>query len=161
MLCHLTQLNETHSNPTSQSLKRMKLLIQRVLSASVSVEGTTISAIGPGLLILIGINRSDTPAQAISLARKLLKLRLWPSASKTWDLSVIQKGYELLLVSQFTLQAVLKGNKPDFHQAMNPESALELFELFTSEVRANSDPSKVQTGCFGQYMSVSLSNDGQ
>lgn len=138
----------------------MKLLIQRVLSASVSVEGTTISAIGPGLLVLIGINRSDTPAKAVSLARKLLKLRLWPSASKTWDLNVTQKEYEVLLVSQFTLQAVLKGNKPDFHQAMNPESAHELFEFFTSEVRANSGSSRVLTGCFGQHMDVSLSNDG-
>ena len=138
----------------------MRLVIQRVLEGSVLVEGSPVGSIGPGLLVLVGLTHDDGPDQFQAVARKLVRMRLWHSEERTWDLSVVQKGYELLLVSQFTLHAVLKGNKPDFHQAMRSDQALELFNQFVEQVGREYDPSKVQTGAFGQYMNVHLVNDG-
>jgi D-aminoacyl-tRNA deacylase len=79
---------------------------------------------------------------------------------KTWDSNVIDNQYEILLVSQFTLYGVLKGNKPDFHNALNPDEAIKLYEDFIDLLKITYKEDKIQTGKFGQYMNVSLVNDG-
>lgn len=140
----------------------MRIILQRVASASVSVAGDKIAAIGPGLMCLCGISRSDTAEDAAWCASKLLSLRLWPnSEGKQWAESAKSQGLEVLLVSQFTLHAILKGNKPDFHAAMSPATAETFFDEFVASVRAkHASPDKVQMGKFGANMQVELINDG-
>ena len=160
----------------------MRLVIQRVLEASVKVDGTYISKTGPGLLVLVGITHTDTKDTVKKAALKVLKMRLWHEKKKTtttktadggeieetkdeeprktWACSVMDYDYEVLAVSQFTLYAVLKGNKPDFHNAREPKSASELFENFCDELRKNYKADKIQTGKFQHYMNVGLVNDG-
>jgi D-tyrosyl-tRNA(Tyr) deacylase len=129
----------------------------------VEVDGKVVSAIGPGLLCLIGLGQGDTAEDQDYLIRKVLNGRLWPNeekGNKPWDLSVSQKGYELLLVSQFTLFCKFKGNKPDFHLAMPPAEARETYQAFVEKVKATYQPDKVKDGVFGAMMQVSLVNDG-
>ncbi|KAL5988863.1 hypothetical protein ACLOJK_026965 [Asimina triloba] len=92
-------------------------MLFRVVSASVEVDGRTVSEIGPGLLVLVGLHESDVESDADFMCRKVLNMRLFPndSTGKSWDQNVMQKKYGVLLVSQFTLFGILKGNKPDFH----------------------------------------------
>ncbi|EYU28042.1 hypothetical protein MIMGU_mgv1a013733mg [Erythranthe guttata] len=108
-----------------QTIVAMRAVVQRVASASVEVEGRTVSAIGPGLLVLVGLHETDVESDAEYICRKVLNMRLFPNdnTGKTWDQNVMQRNYEVLLVSQFTLYGVLKGNKPDFHVAMPPNAA--------------------------------------
>jgi len=102
----------------------MRVVIQRVSSAHVTVQGQLVSKIGPGLCVLVGLSRNDTEKDAEYMCRKILNTRLWPNKDgRPWSMSVAQQNYEVLLVSQFTLYCVLKGNKPDFHNAMNPDQA--------------------------------------
>lgn len=104
--------------------KTMRLVIQRVTEASVTVDGEVTGAIGRGLCVLCGIHEGDTDSAAEWAAKKLCSIRLWEdSAGKPWAQSAAQGKYDLLLVSQFTLFATLKGNKPDFHHAMGPDKA--------------------------------------
>ncbi|EIE24829.1 D-tyrosyl-tRNA deacylase [Coccomyxa subellipsoidea C-169] len=140
----------------------MRAVIQRVRSASVEVDGRLVSSIGPGLLCLIGIRDTDTAADQEFLCRKLLNFRIWPSSdgSKSWDQNVSQKGYELLLVSQFTLYAMAKGNKPDYHLAMPPDQAKDFYSEFLERVRRGYQAVRVKDGVFGAMMDVSLVNDG-
>lgn len=143
----------------------MRLVIQRVLEASVSVSEREVSKIGKGLLVLLGLTNGDTKSDAEKYARKLLKLRIWPSddnegGKKTWDKGVLDNEYEILIVSQFTLYAVLNGNKPDFHKAMNAEEANNLYSYFLEFLKKEYNPDKVKGGAFQQYMAVSLKNDG-
>ena len=138
----------------------MRAVVQRVTSASVSVDGEIISKIGPGLLCLIGITDSDTESDAEFIARKLLYIRLWRSEKKAWDLNVQQQGYELLCVSQFTLYGRLKGNKADFSKAMGPQPARELYDKFLHRLRQDYIDEKVKDGVFGAMMAVELVNDG-
>eukprot|EP01102_Stenamoeba_stenopodia_P001422 TRINITY_DN11234_c0_g1_i2.p1 TRINITY_DN11234_c0_g1~~TRINITY_DN11234_c0_g1_i2.p1 ORF type:complete len:216 (+),score=45.24 TRINITY_DN11234_c0_g1_i2:23-649(+) len=141
----------------------MRAIIQRVLNAAVVVDGVEVSSIGKGILVLVGITSTDTKADSSFIARKILSLRLWPSADgKPWNTSVSDNKYEVLLVSQFTLYATLKGNKPDFHKAMEPEKAKSFYEAFVKEVKQNykSNPNAVQDGVFGAMMQVKLVNDG-
>ncbi|CAG9326668.1 unnamed protein product [Blepharisma stoltei] len=138
----------------------MRLVIQRVLSGSVTSEGVVTGAIGPGIMVLLGISRDDTEEITRQMARKLLNIRIWADGDKAWTLNVMQKNYEVLVVSQFTLYAVMKGNRPDFHNAMANEDARNLYELFVQELRNVYGPEKIQTGAFGQYMNISLLNDG-
>ncbi|XP_020689059.1 D-aminoacyl-tRNA deacylase isoform X1 [Dendrobium catenatum] len=107
----------------------MRAIVQRVLSASVEVEGRLVSEIGPGLLVFIGIHESDVEADADYICRKVLNMRLFPNekSGKAWDQSVMQRSFGVLLVSQFTLYGILKGNKPDFHVAMPPDKAKEFY----------------------------------
>ena len=98
----------------------MRLIIQRVNHASVTVNEKVISKIGKGLCCLIGIVEEDTKEDAEYISRKILNLRLWDDENgKRWNKSVMDMKYDILLVSQFTLYAVLKGNKPDFHKGKN------------------------------------------
>lgn len=139
----------------------MRLVLQRVTRASVTVDGAVVGSIGQGLLCLVGISADDTVgAAAIDWAkRKILGIRLWEDDGKAWAKSVTALGLEVLLVSQFTLYCVLKGHKPDFHNAMPPEPAKELWGKFVNAMSA-AHPGKVQQGQFGAKMDVELINDG-
>lgn len=139
----------------------MRAIIQRVTKASVSVNGEVISSIGQGLCVLIGISRKDGPKDAEYIVRKILNLRLFDDdEGKGWKLNVKDKNFEILCVSQFTLQCVLKGNKPDFHEAMGSESSKQFYQEILNDLGKNYDASKIKDGQFGAYMQVNIENDG-
>jgi D-tyrosyl-tRNA(Tyr) deacylase len=142
----------------------MRLVLQRVTEASVTVDGEIVGRIGAGLLVLVGISEDDEGQSAHATmewaCRKLLGIRLWEADGKAWAQSVTQAKLGVLLVSQFTLHAQLKGNKPDFHRAMKPELSKPFWETFVERVKASHKGLPVQTGTFGAKMSVSLVNDG-
>ena len=139
-------------------------MLQRVTEASVTVDGDVVGSIGPGLLVLVGISEGDQGHEEHATiewaCRKLLSIRLWEADGKAWAQSVTQAKLGVLLVSQFTLYAQLKGNKPDFHRAMKPELSRPFWETFVERVKASHKGLPVQTGVFGAKMSVSLVNDG-
>lgn len=137
----------------------MRVLIQRVQQASVSVSGEQISSINKGLLIFIGTGKKDTQAQADTLWNKISKLRIFEDEEGKTNLSLQEVQAECLIVSQFTLYASCKkGNRPSFTQAQAPNEARELYEYFIE--LAKRDISCVQTGEFGAFMQVELINDG-
>lgn len=141
----------------------MKAVIQRVASASVSVDGELISSIGRGLCVLVGIHRGDTRKELEQIVRKILNLRLFEDPKeegKRWNKSVKDLKLELLCISQFTLYHTLKGNKPDFHLAMKGDDAKDLYDEFLAELKRQYEEEKVKDGLFGGYMQVSLVNDG-
>merc|ERR1711973_1020595 len=143
----------------------MKLIVQRVKSASVSVDGETISSIGKGLCVLVGIHRDDTPAQRETLVRKLLNLRVFEDESgggeiKRWDKSVKDLGLDVLCVSQFTLYGEMKGNKPDFRKAMSGDVAKDFYDKFLAELKQDHHEDKIKNGQFGAFMQVHIQNDG-
>lgn len=140
----------------------MRTVVQRVLSASVEVEGRLVSAIGPGLLVLVGVHEADTDADADYICRKILNMRLFPNdkTGKPWDQSVMQREFEVLLVSQFTLYGILKGNKPDFHVAMPPAKAKSFYASLVEKFQRSYSAESVKDGIFGAMMKVSLVNDG-
>jgi D-tyrosyl-tRNA(Tyr) deacylase len=137
----------------------VKVLLQRVSEASVTVAGETISRIGRGLLLLVGVGKEDGIAQVMQMAEKVLHYRLFGDAEGRMNLDVQQAGGELLVVSQFTLVADTdKGRRPSFSTAASPALAEELYEqliaaLVTSGLR-------IEAGRFGADMQVSLVNDG-
>jgi D-aminoacyl-tRNA deacylase len=132
----------------------MRALVQRVGSASVAIDGETVAAIGPGLLVLLGVRRGDDRAAAERIVRKLLALRVFEDGDGRMNLSVAQAGGELLCVSNFTLYGdARKGNRPSFVEAAPPEEAEPLYELVREGLGA-------QGGRFGARMSVELVNDG-
>ncbi|KAJ0626205.1 putative D-aminoacyl-tRNA deacylase [Helianthus annuus] len=147
---------------SSERVLEMKVVVQRVASASVEVEGRTVSAIGPGLLVLVGIHDLDSHSDADYICRKVLNMRLFPNdkSGKTWDQNVMQKNYEVLLVSQFTLYGILKGNKPDFHVAMPPDKAKSLYASLVQTFQTTYRSDAVRDGVFGAMMKVNLVNDG-
>ncbi len=137
----------------------MRALLQRVTQASVTVDGTKISQIGPGLLILVCAMPNDTPQTAQALAAKIAKLRLFKDDAGKMNLSIAQTGGAALVVSQFTLAAdTSRGTRPGFSYAAKPDIAEELYLHFASTLTAQGIP--VQTGQFGADMSVDLTNDG-
>jgi len=137
----------------------MKALLQRVNSASVVVDGTTTGAIGPGLLVFLGVGRDDTADDAKYLAQKVAGLRLFPREDAEFDLSVLESGLDVLVVSQFTLLAdTRKGRRPSFGDAAPPQAANHLYEQFVTALRAVG--LTVSTGVFQAYMQVALVNDG-
>jgi len=171
----------------------MRLVVQRVLECSVSVNKQELSRTGKGMLILLGITKDDTLETVKKYAQKSLKLRIWNEIPKkdtsnktenspqdpqikqteekeeekevikepkTWDSNVVDNDYDIMVVSQFTLYGILKGNKPDFHLALNPKEALVLYESFVNELKKMYKPEKIQTGRFGEYMAVDYVNDG-
>lgn len=140
----------------------MRAVVQRVLSASVEVEGKLVSSIGPGLLCLVGLGKGDKEEDAEFLARKILTTRMWNNEEeeKKWSKSVTDKGYEILLVSQFTLFHKFKGTRLDFHLAMGPGEAKEAYASFVERIRRDYEANKVKDGIFGAMMNVSLVNDG-
>jgi D-aminoacyl-tRNA deacylase len=132
----------------------VRALVQRVSSATVSVEGEEIAGIGAGLLVLLGVHREDSEEQADRMARKLLALRVFEDDGGRMNLSVRDMGGDVLCVSQFTLYGdASKGNRPGFVEAAPPEDAERLYERVREGVGA-------QGGRFGARMSVALVNDG-
>lgn len=150
----------------------MKVVIQKVKSASVTVENEVISRINQGLLLLIGIAKTDTADDVCKLANKVLRLRVFEDQTKAagtvtkwdgrpWAKSVSDIGAEILCVSQFTLYGnIQKGTKPDFHKAMKGDEARLLYSRFLEELRREIGEDKVQSGRFGAMMDVSLVNNG-
>ncbi len=137
----------------------MKLVIQRVTEASVTVEGKVIGEIGKGLLVLIGVGQEDTEAVADKYLKKLINLRIFEDAEGKTNLSLQDVGGELLLISQFTLYASCKkGNRPSFTDAGAPDEAERLYDYMCK--KAAETGIKVATGSFGADMKVSLLNDG-
>lgn len=139
----------------------MRVLVQRVSSASVASEGRECGRIGPGLALLVGVARGDTSAQAARLAQKVLKLRIFDDADGVMNLPVTAvPGAGILAVSQFTLCAdTAKGNRPSYVRAAPPDEAKPLFDAFVAALRAGS-PLPVGTGVFRTEMDVSLVNHG-
>jgi D-tyrosyl-tRNA(Tyr) deacylase len=138
----------------------MRLLLQRVLDASVEVEGKTVSRIGKGLLLLLGVAVGDGEGEVEAAARKVAGLRLFDDASGKTNLSNEEVGGEFLVVSQFTLCADLsKGKRPGFEAAMKPPESERLYQKFCERLAALSGR-PVRTGVFGASMVVSLRNDG-
>ncbi len=138
----------------------MKVVLQRVLSASVSVEGTTTGKIGPGYLLLVGLAAGDDAATVRRLAADVSKARLMPDDQGKMGVNLRDVGGQALAVSQFTLLADFsKGNRPSFNGAAKPEVAKALFDLFVQELSILLDQ-PVPTGVFGADMQVELVNDG-
>lgn len=138
----------------------MKVLIQRVSEAAVSVEGERISEIGAGLLLLVGIGQEDSEAQLGPMARKIANLRIFPDDRGRFHYSILEREAEVLAVSQFTLFAdTTKGRRPEFFGAMKPPMAEQLYNAFLDELR-DAGIKSVQDGRFGAMMDVSLVNDG-
>lgn len=134
-------------------------LLQRVTQASVSVEGEVIGSIDRGLLVLVGVERNDTEAQADRLLERLLGYRVFSDADDKMNLSLKDVQGGLLLVPQFTLAAdTQKGARPSFSSAAVPEQGQQLFDYFLS--RAQQAHTNVASGRFGADMQVSLTNDG-
>ncbi|KAF2154975.1 hypothetical protein K461DRAFT_266310 [Myriangium duriaei CBS 260.36] len=140
----------------------MKTVLQRVKSASVTVDGQLISTIGKGLLIFAGVAKDDTPKEVESMANKILKVKLWDDdKGGKWKCNVQEIEGEILCVSQFTLLATTKkGNKPDFHNSAGPIPAKELYDKFFATIQAQYKPERVKDGVFQAMMDVSLINDG-
>lgn len=137
----------------------MRLLIQRVSRASVRIEGKLEGEIGTGLLVLIGIAATDTPAQADYLADKLVNLRIFPDDEGRMNRSALDVNAALLLVSQFTLYGdCRKGRRPSFDAAAPPQLARELYEYLVEKVRGKGLVTR--TGVFQAHMDVELVNDG-
>ena len=139
----------------------MRFVIQRVQQAEVTVEGKSVGKIGKGLMILVGLTEGDKDEYIDHVTDKFLNLRLWDGSDGTrWKECVKSLGLEILLVSQFTLYSHMKGNKPDFHCAMDNGPAKVMFDKIVARTRKKYDANKVQTGMFGAHMMVSLVNDG-
>lgn len=150
----------------------MKVVIQKVKQASVSVENQVISRIQQGLMVLVGISKDDTQDDVSKTANKILKMRLFEDVKenpgtktkwigKPWAKSVKDVGGEILSISQFTLYGnVRKGTKPDFHVAMGGDLAKNLYDLFLTELKRGLGDDKVKDGQFGAMMDVSLINEG-
>ena len=137
----------------------MKVLIQRVKRASVTIDGELFSSINQGILALVGIEKEDTLEQVQKSAKKISNLRIFPDENGKMNRSLIDEKGEMLVVSQFTLCGdCKKGTRPSFDKSAQPDIANELYEKFVEEVKAFGI--KTQTGKFGAMMDVELINDG-
>ncbi|MEA5020898.1 MAG: D-aminoacyl-tRNA deacylase [Gordonibacter sp.] len=137
----------------------MRAVIQRVSHAHVDIDGATVGTIEKGLLILLGVGHSDTEEQVERLWSKIFRLRIFEDEQGKTNLALPAVQGEILVVSQFTLYADCKrGNRPSFTSAASPDEANHLYECFVN--RARRDVGHVETGKFGAYMDVSLTNDG-
>jgi D-tyrosyl-tRNA(Tyr) deacylase len=137
----------------------LKALVQRVTKASVSVGGEVVGEIDRGLVVLVGVARGDAERDAIYLADKIVNLRIFADEASKFNLSVLETGGEILIISQFTLFAdTWKGRRPSFEEAAPPEQAETLVNFFVDRVRESR--LKVETGRFQQHMLVEIHNDG-
>lgn len=138
----------------------MRVIIQRVRKASVEVEGKTPASIGQGLLILVGIEESDSPEDSLWLSNKICGLRIFDDPQGVMNLSIKDIDGEVMVVSQFTLHArVKKGFRPSYIDAAPPQTALPLYENFVQQIELDLGK-KVGTGVFGAEMQIHLINDG-
>ena len=145
----------------------MRVVIQRVSSASVTIDGAVRSQIGPGLLVLLGVGHDDDTADIDYLVKKTAGLRIFDDENGVMNISVLDDGGDILVVSQFSLMAsTYKGNRPSYIRAARPEISVPLYEEFVRRIgiAMNPDPSKpkkeIATGEFGADMKVELLNDG-
>lgn len=138
----------------------MRVVIQRANEASVAINGCVKASIKKGLLLLLGIEQSDTNEDVVWLSGKIAKLRIFNDSQGVMNLSVQEINGEILVVSQFTLHAkTKKGNRPSYIQAASPEIAIPLYNSFVRQIEQEIGK-KVSTGEFGVMMMVSLVNDG-
>ncbi len=138
----------------------MRIVLQRVKSASVSIEGSIVGEINQGFLLLVGVGPDDNKDDASYLARKIASMRIFSDENGKMNLSIDQVGGKILSVSQFTLFAdTKKGNRPSFTGAASPEVAKQLYEEF-NDILCKEYGLTVETGEFGADMQVSLVNDG-
>lgn len=138
----------------------MRVIVQRVLSARVEVDGQVTGSVGHGLLVLAGLENGDTPEDLAWMSSKLTRMRIFPDADGVMNRSVVDTNGDVLAVSQFTLFAsVRKGNRPSWSRAAPPDVARPLFEAFVRQLE-NDLGRTVPTGVFGADMKVHLVNDG-
>lgn len=138
----------------------MRVVIQRVVESSVTVDGQCIGAIGPGMMVLCGFEPADTEEDLVWTARKIAGLRIFDDAEGVMNLPITEVGGEILVVSQFTLMAsTKKGNRPSYVKAAGPDIAIPLYERFKEQLSAETGK-PVQCGRFGAEMKVALVNDG-
>jgi len=138
----------------------MRVVVQRVASASVAVEGANVAAIGAGLMVLVGVEENDSDVDVAWLSAKLTKLRIFSDEAGVMNRSIVDVGGEVLAVSQFTLFAsVKKGNRPSWSRAARADVSQPLFDRFVCQLEADLGR-KVATGVFGADMQVQLLNDG-
>lgn len=138
----------------------MKVVLQRVLEASVTIDNKINGAIGNGLLLFVGITDSDTEETIKWLSNKIVNLRVFSDQNGKMNLSVKDVAGEILIISQFTLYAnIKKGTRPSYVKAAKPEIAIPLYEKFINQIEIDLGK-KVQTGIFGADMKVNLTNDG-
>jgi D-tyrosyl-tRNA(Tyr) deacylase len=138
----------------------MRVVIQRVIESSVTIDGKIKSSIGQGLLILLGIEDADTDEDIKWLCQKIVNLRIFPDQNEVMNKSILDVGGDILLVSQFTLHAsTKKGNRPSYIKASKPESAIPMYEKFIAQLQQDLGKN-IQTGEFGADMKVALINDG-
>lgn len=137
----------------------MKIVLQRVSSASVKVDSETVGSIQHGLLLLIGFSSNDTQESILPTLEKIVKLRIFSDEEGKMNKGILDVNGSVLIISQFTLYAdTRKGNRPSFIEAARPEQAIPLYEFFISEMKKR--VAIVQTGIFGADMKVELLNDG-
>ena len=138
----------------------MKVVIQRVSKASVTIVGNKVASIGNGLLILLGIVEEDTQEDIKWLSGKIINLRIFEDENAVMNRSLLDVNGEIIAVSQFTLHAsTKKGNRPSYIRAAKPETAIPFYQSFIKQLESDLRK-KVQTGQFGAYMKVELINDG-
>lgn len=138
----------------------MKTVIQRVINASVTINSEKVADIDQGLLVLLGIENSDTAEDIKWLSKKIVNLRIFNDVNGVMNSSVLDIGGDIILVSQFTLQAsTKKGNRPSYIKAARPDIAIPIYEAFLEQIEQDLGKS-VQSGEFGADMKVSLLNDG-
>jgi D-tyrosyl-tRNA(Tyr) deacylase len=138
----------------------MKVVIQRVSCASVTIENKVVAEIQNGLLLLVGIEDADTQEDIDWLCQKIANLRIFSDENQVMNLSVKDVGGDVIVVSQFTLHSLTKkGNRPSYIKASKPEIAIPLYDKFIQKLEFNLEK-KVQTGVFGADMKVGLVNDG-
>jgi len=137
----------------------VRIVLQRVARASVSVDGEVVGKIDRGVLLLVGFAKPDDEATLSHLSRKVLHLRIFPDEAGKMNRSLLELGGDILAVSQFTLCGnTRKGRRPSFERAALPEVARTLFEAFVAQLKDSN--LNVETGCFGADMQVELLNDG-
>lgn len=138
----------------------MRVVIQRVSQAQVTVNGEVCGKIGWGLMVLLGVEDSDTDEDVLWLAGKISNMRIFDDEQGVMNLSLMDKGYDILLISQFTLHAsTKKGNRPSYIRASKPDHAVPLYESMKHELEKTLGK-PIQTGIFGADMKVELLNDG-
>lgn len=138
----------------------MRVVIQRVKKASVSIEGSIKSAINKGMMILVGIEEQDNNEDIQWLSKKIINLRIFPDENDVMNRNILESGGNILVISQFTLMAsTKKGNRPSYIRAAKPEISIPLYENFCEELTSLLQK-PVSTGVFGADMAVELINDG-
>lgn len=138
----------------------MRVVIQRVTQANVVIEGKTNGEIGNGMMILVGIEETDSDEDIAWLTKKIVNLRIFDDENGVMNLSILDKGGDILLISQFTLHAyTAKGNRPSYIKAAKPDISIPIYERFIKSLETAMGKS-IATGIFGADMKVSLTNDG-